>query len=84
MGIGYDDDIPKAKALLQQVLDADERILKDPAPTIALSELAKSRVNVVVRLWVKTADYWAVRCAVTAAVTQSFDQHGIRIPYLAA
>lgn len=84
MRMGYDDDIPKAKALVQQILDADERILKDPAPTIALSELAAGRASFVVRPWVKTADYWGVRRDVTAAVKQSFDQHGIKIPYLAA
>ena len=59
-GIGYDDDLRKAKQLLEEIVAADERILADPAPVVALSELADSSVNFIVRPWVKTADFWAV------------------------
>jgi small conductance mechanosensitive channel len=81
MGIGYDDDIDKAKAVLNELMAADQRILKDPAPAVAMIELADSSVNFNVRPWVKTADYWAVYCDLTEAVKKRFDQEGISIPY---
>ena len=81
MGIGYNDDIDKAKRVLGELIDADERILKDPAPLIAVSELADSSVNFVVRPWVKSADYWGVYFDLTEAVKKRFDQEGISIPY---
>lgn len=80
-GIGYDDDLRKAKQILEQILTADERILKDPAPTVAVSELADSSVNFVVRPWVKTADYWAVYFDLTEKIKLTFDAEGISIPY---
>jgi len=80
-GIGYDDDIKLAKQTLEDIVQADERVLKDPAPTVALSELADSSVNFVVRPWVKTADYWAVYFAVHEKVKLTFDEKGISIPY---
>ncbi len=80
-GIGYDDDIRKAKQVLEQILAADERILKDPAPVVAVSELADSSINFVVRPWVKTADYWGVFFDVTEKVKLTFDDQGISIPY---
>jgi len=80
-GIGYDDDIKKAKNLLQSIVDADERILKDPAPVIAVSELADSSVNFVVRPWAKTSDYWGVMWDITENVKLEFDKNGISIPY---
>ena len=80
-GIGYDDDIKKAKEILQSIVDADERILKDPAPVIAVSELADSSVNFVVRPWAKTSDYWGVMWDVTEKVKLEFDKNGIEIPY---
>ena len=81
MGIGYNDDIDQAKRVLGELLDADERILKDPAPLVAVSELADSSVNFVVRPWVKSADYWGVYFDLTEAVKKRFDQEGISIPY---
>ena len=81
MGIGYNDDIDKAKRVLEEIIDADERILKDPAPLIAVSELADSSVNFVVRPWVKSGDYWAVYFALHETVKKRFDQEGISIPY---
>ncbi|MBN2321156.1 MAG: mechanosensitive ion channel [Acidobacteria bacterium] len=80
-GIGYDDDIKKAKATLERIIGEDERILKDPAPTVAVSELGDSSINFVVRPWVKTADYWAVYFDVTEKVKLTFDAEGISIPF---
>ncbi|MFK7975104.1 MAG: mechanosensitive ion channel family protein [Halioglobus sp.] len=80
-GIGYDDDLRKAKALLEDIIAADERVLKEPAPKIALSELADSSVNFIVRPWAKTSDYWAVLWDTTEAVKLKFDEAGISIPY---
>ena len=80
-GISYDDDIKKAKTVLQDLVNADERILGDPAPVIAVSELADNSVNIIVRPWVKTADYWNVYWDLTEAVKQRFDQEGLHIPY---
>ena len=80
-GIGYNDDMKKAHDLIWQVLNADERILKDPAAVVAVSELADSSVNFVVRPWVATPDYWAVRWAVTEEIKNVFDANGISIPF---
>jgi small conductance mechanosensitive channel len=81
MGIGYDDDIDKAKQIMKEVLDQDERILKDPTPQIAMVELADSSVNFVVRPWVKASDYWGVYMETTEKIKKAFDASGISIPY---
>jgi small conductance mechanosensitive channel len=80
-GIGYNDDIRKAKATLERILREDDRILKDPAPTVAVLELGDSSINFVVRPWVKTSDYWAVYFDVTEKVKLTFDAEGISIPF---
>ena len=80
-GIGYDDDLLKAKQVLLSILEADERILKDPAPVVAVSELADSSVNFIVRPWVANADYWPVLWSITEQVKLRFDEEGISIPY---
>ncbi len=80
-GIGYDDDMKQAKQIMQDVIAADERVLADPATLIAVSELADSSVNFVVRPWVKTADYWAVKFDLTEGIKEAFDKNGISIPY---
>jgi len=80
-GIGYEDDINKARELIESVLAADERILKDPAPVVAVNELADSSVNFVVRPWVKADDYWDVRFALMERIKLIFDENGISIPY---
>jgi len=80
-GIGYEDDIAKAKQVLAEIVQAEEKVLKDPAPTIAVSELADSSVNFVVRPWVKTGDYWDVYFALTEQIKVRFDAAGISIPY---
>ena len=80
-GIGYGDDILKAKKTLQRLVGEDSRILKDPSTTIAVSELADSSVNFVCRPWVKTADYWDVRGDLIEKVKLTFDAEGISIPF---
>lgn len=80
-GIGYGDDLRKAKAVLEDILANDERILKDPAPVVAVSELGDSSVNFVVRPWVNSADYWNVLWDTTEAVKLRFDEEGISIPF---
>ncbi|WP_340680038.1 mechanosensitive ion channel domain-containing protein [Paraglaciecola sp.] len=81
VGISYDSDLKKAKAILLEMVAADERILKDPEPKVAVSELADSSVNFVVRPWVASADFWAVKFDFTEAVKLRFDAEGIIIPY---
>lgn len=80
-GCGYDDDIRAAKALLEKIIKADERVLSDPAPVVAVSELADSSVNFVVRPWVKSGDYWAVMWDTLETVKLEFDAAGLSIPY---
>jgi len=80
-GIGYDDDIKKAQDILRELANSDDRILKDPEILIAVSELADSSVNFVVRPWVKSGDYWAVKFDFTEKVKLTFDEQGISIPY---
>ncbi len=80
-GIGYGDDIDKARKVLEEILAAEDRILKDPEPTIAVAELADSSVNFVVRPWVNIADYWDVKFALTEAIKKQFDASGVSIPF---
>ncbi len=80
-GIGYDADLKKAKTILQNIIDSDERILKEPAAVIAVSELGASSVNFVVRPWVKSDDYWAVNFDTQEKVKLTFDQENISIPF---
>ena len=81
VGIGYDADLLKAKQVLQEMVEADPRILQEPAPTIAVAELADSSVNFVVRPWVQSADFWGVKFDFTEAVKLRFDKEGISIPF---
>ncbi len=81
IGIGYEDDIIRAKEIVADIIKADDRILDDPAPKIAVSELADSSVNFVVRPWVKTDDYWDVYFDLTEQIKLVFDKQGISIPY---
>ncbi|MFW1677027.1 mechanosensitive ion channel family protein [Pontibacter sp. JAM-7] len=80
-GIGYDSDLRRAKEVLNDIIAAEARILPEPAPVIAVSELADSSVNFVVRPWVKTSDYWPVLWDITEQVKLRFDQEGIAIPF---
>lgn len=81
MGIGYGDDIDKAKQVISDILSQDSRVLKEPAPQIALMELAESSVNFVVRPWVSVSDYWAVYFDLTEKIKKAFDANGISIPF---
>lgn len=81
VGIGYDADIRRAKELLERIVTGEERVLAEPAPQIAVSELADSSVNLVVRPWVKTDDYWPVRFDLTERIKLELDAAGIAIPY---
>ena len=81
VGVSYSDDLDKVRKELEGLVAADERILDDPAVTIAVSELADSSVNFVLRPWVKTEDYWGVYFDLTEAIKKRFDEVGISIPF---
>ncbi len=81
IGVSYDDDLKKARKALEDVLAADERILKDPASTVAVAELGDSSVNFVVRPWVNSADYWAVKFDVTEKAKVALEANGCTIPF---
>lgn len=81
IGISYGSPIQKAAEIMQRLIQEDKRILAEPAPTIAVAELADSSVNFVVRPWVKKEDYWSVRFDLLQNVKQAFDANGIEIPF---
>lgn len=80
-GIGYDDDLKKAKQILQEMVENDKRILKDPTPVVVVSELADSSVNFALRAWVQATDYWDLYFGFQEKVKLTFDEQGISIPY---
>jgi small conductance mechanosensitive channel len=80
-GIGYDDDIAKAKALLRTIIEADERVLKDQAVDIWVGEHGESSVNLFVRPWANAADYWGIYFDMMENVKVEFDKAGISIPF---
>ncbi|MDO2949284.1 mechanosensitive ion channel domain-containing protein [Aeromonas simiae] len=80
-GIGYDSDLRKAKQILERLVNEEPRILKSPAATIAVAALADSSVDIVVRPWVKTGDYWGVWFDFHEKVKLAFDAEGIDIPF---
>lgn len=81
VGIGYDADIKKAKAVLDDIIASDERVLKEPTVTIGVAELADSSVNFVVRPWVNSADYWPTKFDLLETIKYRFDEEGISIPF---
>ncbi len=81
IGIGYGDDVDKARAVIKRLCDDDSRILKDPEVFIAVSELADSSVNFTVRAWVNSADYWGVYFELNEKVYKIFANEGLNIPY---
>lgn len=81
VGCGYGDDLKRVKQYLVDLLAADPRILKDPEPVVAVSELGDSSVNFVVRPWVASEDYWAVRFELNEQIKLGFDENGFNIPY---
>ena len=81
VGCGYQDDLRAVKQFLQQLVTDEPRILRDPKPDVAVSELADYCVNFIVRPWVRTADYWTVRWDLTEKIKLGFDEHGFHIPF---
>lgn len=81
VGIGYGDDVDKARQVIQALCDQDTRILKDPELTIAVSELGDNSVNFAVRAWVKAENYWPVFFEMNENVYKAFDKEGLNIPY---
>lgn len=81
VGVSYDDDLKKVKELLNSIVTANEKILLDDGITIVVSELADSSVNLIVRAWVNTPDYWEVKWALTEEIKITFDKEGISIPF---
>jgi len=80
-GVGYGDSTQKTRETLMDLINADERILQDPAPFVAVSELGDSSVNFVVRVWVKGSDYWGVFFDMNENVYNKFNEVGLNIPY---
>ena len=80
-GIGYGDDIGKAKATIERLIRADDRCLADPSPLIVVSSLGDSSVNITARAWVNAPDYWSVFFDLTERVKLTFDEEGISIPF---
>ena len=81
IGIGYSSDIQKAIEIMEGLIKADERVLGDPAHQIAVSELADSSVNFVVRMWCNKGDYWGLKFDMTRAIKEAFDANDIEIPF---
>lgn len=80
-GIGYGDDTTKAKEVMMSLMKADSKILQDPAPFVAVSELGDSSVNFTVRAWVNAVDYWDVFFAMNENIYNTFNKEGLNIPY---
>ncbi len=81
-GVGYGDSTEKTRETLMELINADSRIISEPAePFIAVSELGDSSVNFVVRVWVEAADYWAVKFDMNEKVYNKFNEAGLNIPY---
>jgi len=81
IGIGYDDNIGTAKSLIEEIISSNTLILAEPAPTIMVLELGESSIDIAVRPWVKTGDYWGVRAELLQTIKETFDEKGISIPY---
>lgn len=81
ISIGYGDDLKLAKETLMEIILADERVLSEPEPLVAVHELAESSVNFAFRVWVLADDYWSVYWDMLEKVKLTFDEKGISIPY---
>lgn len=81
IGIAYESDIPKAKQVLQEMMQSNDKVLADPAPMVAVSELADSSVNLAVRPWCTVADYWNVYFETTENAKKVLEANGITIPF---
>ncbi len=80
-GIGYGDDLNKAKQIIKDIAEKDNRVLKDPEPFVRMSEMADSSVNITARFWVKASDYWDVYFDTMENVYEAFNNNNINIPY---
>ncbi len=80
-GVSYADDMRKAREVLMDVVTSDPRVLKDPVPVVAVSELGDSSVNLVCRPWVKPSDYWAARFDITEKGKEALEANGLSIPF---
>ncbi len=80
-GIGYDDDVEKAKGILESIVSEHELVLEDPPPVVQMNELADSSINFICRPWSLAGDYWTVYWDVTRQVKEEFDRNGISIPF---
>lgn len=80
-GISYNDDMKKAKSIIENIVKSDNRIINDPPPFIVISNLGESSVDITVRVWTETENYWAVFFDTTETVKTAFDANGISIPY---
>jgi small conductance mechanosensitive channel len=81
VGVGYGDDLKKAKDTITKIIESNEKVLLDDGITVAVSELGDSSVNFVVRAWVMTPDYWDVKWGLTEEIKNTFDKEGISIPF---
>lgn len=81
IGVSYKADLKKTKEVMRKVVESDPRVLKDPAVNIAVHALADSSVNLIVRPWVNSADYWPVYWDLTQAIKEALDENGIEIPF---
>jgi small conductance mechanosensitive channel len=81
VGISYDDDIARALETVRKVLSSDSRVLQDPEPVVAVAELADSSVNLVVRPWCRSSDYWPLRFDLTRRLKEALEAAGCSIPY---
>lgn len=81
VSIGYEDNISKARQILEELVANNPLILDDPAPTILVLELGESSIDLAFRPWVKTSDYWIVRSELLQGIKETFDEQGINIPY---
>lgn len=81
VGIGYDDDLRKAKKVLLDTISTDERVLEDPAPAVYVIELGDSSVNLSGYGWVATGDHWTTKCDLTERIKLTFDEQGLSFPF---
>lgn len=80
-GIAYGDSFPKAQRVLKKILDEDPRVLKEPAPMVFLSDLNDSSVDITVRAWATSGDFWPLNFEIRQKVYEAFEQEGITIPF---
>ncbi|NGP88673.1 mechanosensitive ion channel family protein [Fodinibius halophilus] len=81
IGFGYDDDIDHAMETINEILEKEDRVLADPEPQVAVSELGGSSVNLIVRPWAKKEDFWSLKYDLTKRIKEQFDEEGINFPY---